>query len=65
MKNQRKLNLMTNAEIRKKIIDLEDKISDARYYISSDGCQTCERMYNDIQQFQKEIQQLKEQISNI
>ena len=56
---------MTNAEIRKKIIDLEDKISDARYYISSDGCQTCERMYNDIQQFQKEIQQLKEQISNI
>ena len=56
---------MTNAEIRKKIIDLEDKINDARYYISSDGCQTCERMYNDIQKFQKEIQQLKEQISNI
>ena len=65
MKNQRKLNLMTNEEIRKKIIDLEDKISDARYYISSDGCQTCEKMYNDIQKFQKEIQQLKEQISNI
>lgn len=56
---------MTNEEIRIKIVDLEDKISDARYYISSDSCNTCEQMYKNIQKFQEEIQQLKRQISDV
>lgn len=53
---------MTNEEIRKKIIDLEDKIHDARYYISSDACQTCEKMYSDIKIWREEISKLKEQL---
>lgn len=56
---------MTNQEIRKKIIELDDKIHDARYYISSDSCSNCERMYKNIIEYQKEIQNLKQQISDV
>lgn len=56
---------MTNEEIRLKIIDLEDKIHDARYYISSDSCYTCEQMYKNIELYQTEINKLKQQLNDI
>jgi hypothetical protein len=54
----------SNEEIRRKILDLEDKIHDCKAYISSDFCISCSEMYNNIQKYQAEIKILKELYHN-
>jgi hypothetical protein len=48
-----------NEETKRKIRDLEDKIHDCKAYIASDFCVSCQEMYKKIEQYQIEIQKLK------
>ena len=51
---------LSNEEIRIKIRDLEDKIHDCKFYISSDFCISCNEMYKNIKKYEEEIKNLKE-----
>lgn len=50
---------LSSEEIRRKIINLEDKIYDAKHYILSSSCETCTKMYEDIKKYETEITILK------
>lgn len=49
-------------KILEKIKTLDDKIWDAVAYISSDFCNQCTKMYDDIRKYKEEISDLKEEL---
>ncbi len=49
----------SSEEIRKKIVNLQDKIYDAKHYILSSSCEVCQKMYEDIKNYETEIELLK------
>lgn len=51
---------LSKEEIRKKIVNLQDKIYDAKYYILSSSCEVCQKMYEDIKKYEAEITVLNE-----
>lgn len=53
---------LSNEEVRKKILDLEDKIHDCKAYISSDFCVSCNEMYENIKKYEAEVRELKSRI---
>ena len=50
---------LSSEEIRRKIVELQDKIHDCKAYISSDFCISCNEMYNNIKKYEAEIAILK------
>jgi len=58
------MNPANQNEIQERIKNLEDKLWDAVSYISSDFCKQCSCMYDKIKVYEKEIEQLKNQLNN-
>jgi hypothetical protein len=54
----------SNEEIKRKIVNLQDKIYDAKHYILSSSCEVCQKMYEDIKKYEAEIAVLKELYQN-
>jgi hypothetical protein len=50
---------LSSEEIRRKIVELQDKIHDCKAYISSDFCISCNEMYKNIKKYEEEIEILK------
>jgi hypothetical protein len=50
---------LSSEEIRRRIVNLQDKIYDAKYYILSSSCEVCQKMYEDIKKYEAEIAALK------
>jgi hypothetical protein len=50
---------LSSEEIRRKIVELQDKIHDCKAYISSDFCISCNEMYKNIKKYEAEIEILK------
>lgn len=55
---------LSSEEIRRKIVELQDKIHDCKAYISSDFCVSCNEMYENIKKHEAEIKLLKELYHN-
>ena len=51
---------LSSEEIRRRILDLKDKIHDCKAYISSDFCISCNEMYENIKKYEAEIKLLNE-----
>jgi hypothetical protein len=53
---------LSSEEIRRKIVELQDKIHDCKAYISSDFCISCNEMYKNIKKYEEEIEILKREL---
>jgi len=53
------MNNLSNEEIRRKINNLLEKIDDCKSYLSSDCCNACSQMMNNISKYEEEIKFLK------
>jgi|LakMenEpi03Aug12_release.lakeMendotaPanAssembly.Ray.scaffolds.fasta_scaffold1829417_2 hypothetical protein len=56
---------MNKLNLEEKIKKLKDQIADCREYISSDFCNNCQTMYKKIEEYEKELTQLKAELNNV
>lgn len=50
---------MLNESLEEKIINLKDKISEARDYINSDFCRKCDYIYRELQILEQQLLDLE------